>query len=128
MALTPRQQRFVAEYAIDLNATQAAIRAGYSPTSAKVTASRMLTNANVRSAVDATQQKVAEALGDSAEDVLRDALDTYRAASQAGQFSAAVSALVLRSKRHPAFSEKHEVDARVGVMLVRQTRDLNAGG
>ena len=29
MALTPRQQRFVDEYLIDLNATQAAIRAGY---------------------------------------------------------------------------------------------------
>ena len=30
MALTSKQQRFVAEYLIDLNATQAAIRAGYS--------------------------------------------------------------------------------------------------
>lgn len=30
MALTPKQQRFVAEYLVDLNATQAAIRAGYS--------------------------------------------------------------------------------------------------
>lgn len=30
MALTPKQQRFVDEYLIDLNATQAAIRAGYS--------------------------------------------------------------------------------------------------
>jgi phage terminase small subunit len=30
MALTPKQQRFVAEYLLDLNATQAAIRAGYS--------------------------------------------------------------------------------------------------
>lgn len=30
MALTPKQERFVAEYLIDLNATQAAIRAGYS--------------------------------------------------------------------------------------------------
>src|SRR5690554_58750 len=28
--LTPKQQRFVEEYLIDLNATQAAIRAGYS--------------------------------------------------------------------------------------------------
>jgi len=34
MALTPKQERFVGEYLIDLNATQAAIRAGYSPSSA----------------------------------------------------------------------------------------------
>jgi phage terminase small subunit len=33
--LTPKQQRFVEEYLIDLNATQAAIRAGYSEKTAK---------------------------------------------------------------------------------------------
>lgn len=35
MGLTPKQQRFVDEYLVDLNATQAAIRAGYSPGTAK---------------------------------------------------------------------------------------------
>ena len=34
MALTPKQQAFIGEYMIDLNATQAAIRAGYSPRTA----------------------------------------------------------------------------------------------
>ena len=34
MALTPKQERFVGEYLKDPNATQAAIRAGYSPSSA----------------------------------------------------------------------------------------------
>src|ERR671917_133303 len=34
MALTPKQERFVGEYLKDLNATQAATRAGYSPSSA----------------------------------------------------------------------------------------------
>ena len=32
--LTDKQERFVDEYLVDLNATQAAIRAGYSPHSA----------------------------------------------------------------------------------------------
>jgi phage terminase small subunit len=32
--LTPKQERFVAEYLLGLNATQAAIRAGYSPKTA----------------------------------------------------------------------------------------------
>ncbi len=36
MALTPKQQRFVEEYLTDLNATQAAIRAGYSAKTAEV--------------------------------------------------------------------------------------------
>lgn len=36
MALTPKQKRFVAEYLVDLNATAAAIRAGYSKKTAEV--------------------------------------------------------------------------------------------
>lgn len=40
--LTARQQRFCDEYLIDLNATQAAIRAGYSPKTAEQAASRLL--------------------------------------------------------------------------------------
>lgn len=51
--LTPRQERFVAEYLIDSNGTQAAIRAGYSPHSAKEQASRLLTYVNVKAAIDA---------------------------------------------------------------------------
>ena len=35
MGLTAKQSRFVEEYLVDLNATQAAIRAGYSPDSAR---------------------------------------------------------------------------------------------
>jgi phage terminase small subunit len=45
--LTPKQERFVGEYLIDLNAAQAAIRAGYSPRSAEVEGSRLLRNAKV---------------------------------------------------------------------------------
>ena len=40
--LTPKQRRFVAEYFIDLNATQAAIRAGYSPKTAFIIAHETL--------------------------------------------------------------------------------------
>lgn len=41
--LTAKQQRFCDEYLVDLNATQAAIRAGYSPRTAEQAASRLLT-------------------------------------------------------------------------------------
>lgn len=43
MALTDKQQRFVEEYMVDSNATQAAIRAGYSPDTANSIASENLT-------------------------------------------------------------------------------------
>ena len=46
--LTPRQQRFCDEYLVDLNATQAAIRAGYSKKTANEQGSRLLTNVSVK--------------------------------------------------------------------------------
>lgn len=51
MALTAKQQRFVEEYLIDLNATQAAIRAGYSEKTARQIASKELTKLDVQEAV-----------------------------------------------------------------------------
>lgn len=54
--MTPRQKRFVEEYLIDLNATQAAIRAGYSAHTAEQTASRLLRNVKVQEAIAAAQQ------------------------------------------------------------------------
>ena len=51
--LTPRQRRFAEEYLLDLNATQAAIRAGYSPRTAEQQGSRLLSNANVQRATAA---------------------------------------------------------------------------
>ena len=49
--LTAKQQRFVEEYLIDLNATQAAIRAGYSPKTANEQGARLLANASVQEAI-----------------------------------------------------------------------------
>ena len=49
--LTPKQARFVDEYLCDLNATQAAARAGYSARTANEQGSRLLANVSVRSAL-----------------------------------------------------------------------------
>lgn len=57
MALTEKQKKFVEEYLIDLNATQAAIRAGYSVKTADVQSSRMLGNVKVQQAI---AEKMAE--------------------------------------------------------------------
>lgn len=50
--LTPKQARFVSEYLIDLNATQAAIRAGYSVETAKEIGSQNFTKLHVRTAIE----------------------------------------------------------------------------
>ena len=48
MTITEKQQRFVDEYLVDLNGTQAAIRAGYSAKTATPTAARLLTYVNIQ--------------------------------------------------------------------------------
>tara|TARA_Y100000310_G_scaffold319574_1_gene375005 strand:+ start:847 stop:1224 length:378 start_codon:yes stop_codon:yes gene_type:complete len=49
--LRPKQQCFVEEYLIDLNATQAAIRAGYSERSANPQAARLLAKDSIKAAI-----------------------------------------------------------------------------
>ena len=58
--LTPKQQRFVEEYLIDLNATQAAIRAGYSEKTAQEIGSENLSKPMVAKAIQEAQNKRAE--------------------------------------------------------------------
>src|SRR4051794_35597617 len=55
MPLNDRQCRFVAEYLVDLNATQAAVRAGYSARTARTQAADLLTNPNIAAAIAEAQ-------------------------------------------------------------------------
>ena len=58
MKLPAKQERFCQEYILDLNATQAALRAGYSDTTAKSQGSRLLTKCNVQERVSALKTVV----------------------------------------------------------------------
>lgn len=51
MALTAKQQRFVIEYLVDLNATQAAIRAGYAAKGAKDQAYQLMQRPEIAAAI-----------------------------------------------------------------------------
>ena len=70
--LNPKQQRFVATYLIDLNATQAAIKAGYSKKTARSQGQRLLTHIDVSEAIAAKTVKRLEQLDVTAERVLRE--------------------------------------------------------
>jgi phage terminase small subunit len=61
--LSVRQKAFVEEYLVDLNATQAAIRAGYSARSADSRASKLLANQTIKSAVDHAMRRRAQRTG-----------------------------------------------------------------
>ena len=68
--LEARQKRFVEEYLIDLNATQAAIRAGYSPHTAKEIGCENLTKPNIEAAVKRAMAERSKRTGINADRVL----------------------------------------------------------
>ena len=70
--MTQKQQRFVEEYLVDLNGTQAAIRAGYSPRSAAVTAVKNLRNPVIGAAVRAAKKLRSERVEITADGVLNE--------------------------------------------------------
>ncbi|RWA97331.1 terminase small subunit [Mesorhizobium sp.] len=70
--LTPKQARFVREYLIDLNATQAAIRTGYSEKGADTAGPRLLENPEIIAAIDAAKIERSEKTEITAERVLKE--------------------------------------------------------
>jgi len=70
--LTPRQEDFVFEYLVDLNATQAAIRAGYSKKSAKEIACENLTKPHIAAAIQKLRADRSARYEITAENVLRE--------------------------------------------------------
>jgi phage terminase small subunit len=61
MALNDRQKRFVIEYCVDFNGTQAAIRSSYAPNSAHDSAFNLLSNSEIVAAIEERQREVAAA-------------------------------------------------------------------
>lgn len=113
MALNPKQQRFVAEYLTDLNATQAAIRAGYSPRTAKQIGHENLTKPDIASAIAEGQAKLSGALEITAETVLRN-LEAARAKAMAeAQCGAAIRACELQGKHIGMFVERTQSDVTI---------------
>lgn len=70
--LTDKQKRFVEEYLIDLNATQAAIRAGYSVETARQIGAENLSKPVIQEAIQKAQNKRSERVQITQDDVLRD--------------------------------------------------------
>jgi len=68
--LTAKQKRFIEEYLIDLNATQAAIRAGYSPDTAYSIGNENLKKPEIRARIDKALAERSKRTGINAERVL----------------------------------------------------------
>lgn len=108
MALNAKQQRFVQEYLIDLNATQAAIRAGYSERTAQEQGSRLLSNVMVAAAVAEGIALRAGKLEITAEKVLRDLEEVRVLALKDGAYGPAAKVIELHGKHIGMFVERTE--------------------
>lgn len=143
MKLTPKQARFVEEYLVDLNATQAAIRAGYSVKSAAIQGHENLRKPNIQAAIIAAREERTKRTEITQDYVLKTIRDTIERCAQAapvldkkgkpvmietpeGDTTAAYefdSMAVLRGAellgRHlKMFTEKHEVTGKDGKELL----------
>ncbi len=80
--LTPKQQCFIEEYLIDLNATAAAIRAGYSPRTARAIACENLAKPDIQEAIAEAKRERSEATKIDAEWVLRELVKLHQRVTQ----------------------------------------------
>lgn len=121
--LTNRQMRFVDEYLIDLNATQAATRAGYSKRTANEQGSRLLANVSVQSAIANRIKSRSESTGITQESVLKDIDEIQRDAMQSikdkdgnrvmANHSAAIKAAELKGRHVGMWPAKVELAGKV---------------
>ena len=117
--LTPkeeRQNRFVQEYIIDLNGTQAAIRAGYSPKTAREQASRLLSNVMVSEAIELAQKERQKRTLVTQDDVIRGLLTEAEWQGEGSSHSARVSAWAHLGKHLNMFTDKIDHTSSDGSM------------
>jgi phage terminase small subunit len=118
MAMTPKHARFCAEYLVDLNATKAAVRAGYSKNGANVTASQIMKRPEVKAEIERLQQERMARVERTQDDVLR---ELWKIAQQDDVTEATkVRALELYGKHLGMFVEKHEHDVKVTSLTPEQ--------
>ena len=118
--LTPRELQFIAEWLVDKNAKQAAIRAGYSARSAAKTGFDLLQRPRVQAAVRKALKDQQTRTLITADQVLKDIHRISTTAEGRGEFMAALKGLELIGKHYKLFTEKHEHGGIGGGALVLQ--------
>lgn len=135
MKLTPKQQLFCDEYLIDLNATQAAIRAGYSEKTAKEIGCENLTKPHIRDYIDARLNEKERSLIASQDDILQ-ALTRILHGDERGTAlvgvgmgaqevsqvpptnSEKIRAAEILGKYHKLFTDRQEIEMRGSVQFI----------
>lgn len=106
MKLTPRQQRFVEEYLVDLNATRAAVRAGYSERNADKIGSELLGKTRVAQAIQKAQQERSARVQVTQDSVLEGIVRCTQASEAAEDYRTALKGYELQGKHLGMFTDK----------------------
>ena len=97
-SLTAKQQRWIDEYLVDLNGAAAAIRAGYSPKSARAIAHENLTKPDIQAVLQEKQAAIAHKLQITREGVVKGLLEAVEMGRLLQNPAAMVSALASVAK------------------------------
>lgn len=124
--LTPKQEMFCKEYIIDLNATQACIRAGYSKNNADKIGSELLGKTRVREYVNILMDKRSKKIEITAEDVLQDIYDTRQTAKEQDKLSERTKCNELLGKHLKLFTDKTEITGKDGNPIETRTISSSA--
>ena len=104
---TDQQKLFCREYLVDRNATQAAIRSGYSEKSANTTGSRMMAEGKIKTLIGVLDRKIRSAQILSATETLERI--SAEATDMDNPPKDRIKALELLAKHHGLLVERHEV-------------------
>jgi phage terminase small subunit len=113
--LTRKQQRFVSEYILDLNAAQSAIRAGYSEQTARQLGAQLLTNINVKEEIDKQLQMINSEKIASAVEVLERITEVLR--DPTAKDNDVLKAAELMAKRYSLLIDKTEATGSIEISL-----------
>ena len=117
MAINAKRAAFVREYLIDLNATQAAIRAGYSPKGAGQKGYELLKIVDVQEAVQKAQAELSQVALVTAEDVVKGLREI---ATGTGPEGARVAAWAHLGKYLGMFIERQEQSGGLEIRIIRE--------
>lgn len=104
--LTPKQQRFVEEYLVDLNATQAALRAGYSERRAAEIGWQLLQKTTIQTTIQTRRAEQSQRTQITADWVLTRLREEATPGEDTGFSPARVKALELLGKHLVLFTDK----------------------
>lgn len=118
--LTLKQQRFIEEYLIDFNATQAAIRAGYSEGTAYSIGNENLKKPEIKNEIDKRTAEISERAIITKEMVIQGLLDEAQEYGEGSSHSARVSAWAHLGKHLKMFTDKVEHSGKMQVDLMSE--------